>query len=88
MVAFRKCNGHMVIADDIYRPSFIMEVVLVKPVHTDDLLKIIEDRDWDRLFILLMEDCPEQVIVDCDYREHALEEIFGKEAYERWRQLH
>jgi hypothetical protein len=88
MVAFRKCNGHMMIADDIYNPSFIMEVVLVKTVCTDELLEIIKNQDWDSLFLLLMNDCPEQVIVDCDLREHALEEFAGKEAYERWLETH
>jgi len=84
MVAFRKYNGHMIIAEDIYEPCFAIEMVLVKSIHIQDLLETIQSRDWDRLFLLMMYECPSQVIVDCDLRERALEEFAGREAYEVW----
>ena len=82
MVFFRKSNGHMVVAEDLYNPSYVVEMFKITRIckcDCDDFLVCVESKDWDKLFLIMMEDCPEEVVVDHELRELALLEVFGEE---------
>ena len=91
MVFFRKINGHMVLAEDLYQPCYVMEMFKISSKDAKDSEEFclcITHADWDKMFLIMMEDCPEEVRVEQDLREHAIEEIFGKDVAEEVRKKH
>jgi hypothetical protein len=82
MVFFRKINGHMDLATDLYNPTYAVETFKITRVCECDcekFLMCLSQEDWDNLFLLMMEDCPEEVVVDHESRDDALVDVFGLE---------
>jgi hypothetical protein len=81
MVVFYKTDDcHVDLKTDQYLPVFSIEILKVSmrdPDHLDDLIESIKSHNWDLMFLIMMYDCPEEVFVDCDYRETTLMDIFG-----------
>lgn len=82
MVIFEKTadNKHVSLNTKLYNPMFTIEIFKIchcDPKHLDDLVESIKSKNWDLIFIIMMFDCPEEVIVEQDLREHILKQIFG-----------
>ena len=91
MVFFRKINGHMVLAEDLYAPCYVIEAFKISIIDKDDqeeFFLCVLHQDWDRMFLIMMEDCPEEVKVENSLRENAIIEIFGKEVASEVKRKH
>ena len=86
MVVFYKENSeHVGLMYERYNPAFAIEmfkITLNDPKHVNAFMEAVKTKNWDLIFIILMYDCPEEVIVECDLRENTLKDIFGYDAEE------
>ena len=71
MVVFRRNEDKFWLAIDRYLPSFIMEIFKIGP----KVLKLKEREEWLDMFIIMMQVCPEEVMVELELREHAIKEL-------------
>jgi hypothetical protein len=82
VVFYKSSDDHVDLKIDRYNPAFMVEILKVSmrdPEHIDVLVATIQEQNWDLLYLIMMYDCPEEVIVDEDLRENCLKEVFGYE---------
>lgn len=86
MVVFYKENSeHVGLMYERYNPAFAIEmfkITMKDPDHVDAFMEAVQDKNWDLIFLILMYDCPEEVIVECDLRENTLKDVFGYDIQE------
>jgi len=72
MIIFRRIKDKLYLAKDKYEPTYITEMCKIGP---DDIMKLVELKKFDLLFIIMMIECPEEVRVEHELSENAFKNL-------------
>ena len=78
MVFFiRTPDNHIKVDKERYAPVFIMEIMKIRSEFTTTFIECVTTENWDLIFLIMMAECPEEVKVVMELREHTLHSIYG-----------
>lgn len=71
MIIFRRIEDKLYLAKDKYTPSYIIEMCKIGP----DIMRLVEQKKFDSLFIIMMIECPNEVRVELELAENTLRNL-------------
>jgi hypothetical protein len=71
MIIFRRVEDKLYLAKDKYSPSYIIEMCRIGP----DIIRLVEQEEFDSLFIIMMIECPNEVRVELELSENTFMDL-------------
>ncbi|MDR4509462.1 MAG: hypothetical protein MRJ65_14750 [Candidatus Brocadiaceae bacterium] len=71
MIIFRRVEDTLYLAKDKYTPTYIIEMCKIGP----GIMKLIEQKKFDSLFLIMMLECPTEVRVELELSENAFKDL-------------